>query len=140
MTVSLLVITDQWGRTALHWDAYDHSNPAVLELLIREHPLALCPTDSSGSTPQQLTTNYNRPAPITSLLTDASAALASLDFPVLAARVHGDELDLHCFISPLGFRLLTRVNILICLHRLAYNCTSPTPRSTQWSGKPTPFF
>jgi len=37
----LLAITCNNGLIALHWAAWCHSDPAVLELLIREHPLAL---------------------------------------------------------------------------------------------------
>ena len=56
---------DRW--TALHCAAYSHSDPAVVELLIREHPLALSTTDNSGRTPLQWATN----SPAASLLTDA---------------------------------------------------------------------
>jgi len=47
----LLAIADSDGWTALHYAAQCHSDPAVLKLFIREHPLALSATDSSGSTP-----------------------------------------------------------------------------------------
>jgi len=48
----------------------------------------------------------------------ATFTLASRNYAALAARVHGGELNFRCLVSPLGFRLLTRVSILICLKRL----------------------
>ena len=47
----------------------------------------------------------------------ATFTLASRNYAP-AARVHGGELNFRCLVSPLGFRLLTRVSILICLKRL----------------------
>ena len=85
----LLAITDGGGFTALHFAAY-HCDPAVLELLIREHPLALCSINGYGFTPLQHATAFNRLAHI-SLLTDTTNALAERNFAALAARVHGDE-------------------------------------------------
>jgi len=64
----LLAIINQRGETALRYAAANHSDPAVLELLIREHPLALSATDRSGGN--------NCPAQIISLLTDTTNALA----------------------------------------------------------------
>jgi len=75
---TLFAIAGSGGWTVLQCAAGRHSDPAVLELLSREHPLALQTTDNYGRTPQQLATNYNRPAPITSLLTSATNALAAL--------------------------------------------------------------
>jgi len=49
----LLAFANYGGKTALHHAAYHHSNPAVLELLIREHPLALSATNEFGDTPLQ---------------------------------------------------------------------------------------
>jgi len=57
----LLAIVSHIGRTVLHW---------AFELLIREHPLALCATD--GNTPHRL-----QPTAIISLLTDTTNALAA---------------------------------------------------------------
>ena len=91
----LLAITTNYGSTALHRAAINHSDPAVLELLVREHPLALSATTTSGSTPLQYATLNNRPAQIISLLVDATNALASRDYTALAARVHGDRRTLH---------------------------------------------
>ena len=57
--------TGQAGRCAgpaLHFAASNHGDPAVLELLIREYPLALCATSSSGHTPLQIATLYNHSA------------------------------------------------------------------------------
>ena len=125
----LLVVTNQWGETALHYAAYCHGNPAVLELLIREHPLALCATNSDGHTPLQHchATILNHLALVISILADAIAALAAL--------VHGDWRALQCLaLSPA--RLATLVSILICLHRLT---AEPNPPSTQWSAARTRF-
>ena len=94
-----------------HFTAMFNSHPAVFELLIREHPLALCPT--SGDTPQQMVTVFNRPAPIISLLTDTTAALAERDYAVLAARVHGNERTIN--IAILGPRLAARGTLLLCI-------------------------
>jgi len=114
----LLAITDNEWWTALHWAARFHSDPAVLELLIREHPLALSATDSIGRTPQQYATTWNRPVAIASLLTDATNALDSSDYATLAARVHGDERTLRCLaLTP--DRLAVRTSLLLCL-KLVY--------------------
>ena len=56
----LLAITDVDRWTALHCAASFHSDLAVVELLIREHPLALSTTISSGFTPLQLGTADER--------------------------------------------------------------------------------
>jgi len=76
----LLAITGNIRWTALHWAAYSHSDPAVLSLLIQEHPQALCATDVSGRTPLQLA-RYS-PAPIIAVLEVASAKLAVDDICV----------------------------------------------------------
>ena len=56
----LLAHTTSYGYTSLRCAAYSRSDPAVLELLIREHPLVLSATDSSGRTPLQFAP-INRP-------------------------------------------------------------------------------
>jgi len=110
----LLAITASYGRTALHCAAAEHSDPAVLELLIREHPLAMCATASNGRTPLQNAINYDRSAAITSLLTDATNALAASDYATLATLVHGDERSLRCLaLSPDS--LAIRVSLLLCV-------------------------
>ena len=98
---------------------------AVLEFLIREHPLALCATTNVGNTPLKLATIHNRPAAITSLLADTTAALASLDYPALTARVHGNQKTLQ-FLALSPERLLTRTSILLCLRRLPHSL-DPAP-------------
>jgi len=76
----LLVIASNAWNTALHAAAYSNSDPAVLELLIREHPLVLCSTDSIGDTPLQFyPPQPPRPAQLVALLTDTTAALARGD-------------------------------------------------------------
>ena len=115
----------------LHLAANFHNNPAVLELLIREHPLALCVINSFGRTPQQRAIANNRPAAITSLLTDVTNALAASDYAALAASdyaalaasdyaalaalaalVHGDECTFRCLtLTP--DHLAVRVSILL---------------------------
>jgi len=93
----LPVIADQWsGSTALYCATYNHIDPAVLELLIREHPLVLCATNSSGRTPLQLAAFFNPPAAITSLLTSVTNAFAAGDYAALAALVHGSAFALRC--------------------------------------------
>jgi len=110
----LVAITTNGGNTALHWAACKHSDPAILELLIREHPLALQTTDNYGHTPLQDATFYGRPAAFTSLLVDTTNALAASDYAALAARVHGDERTLRCLaLTP--DRLAVRVSLLLCL-------------------------
>jgi len=48
----LLAITNsKYGNTALNFAAYYHSDPAVLEILIREHPPALSATNDSVHPP-----------------------------------------------------------------------------------------
>ena len=103
--------------TALHQAAYSHSDPALFELLIREHPLALKTTSSSSSIPLQLAVLYNRPTAITtSLLTDATNALAAGDYASLAARVHGVKFALRCLASPsYDTRIAVRTTLLLCL-------------------------
>jgi len=111
----LLAITcSNYGCTPLHFAASSHSDPAVVELMIREHPLALCATSSGGDTPLQLATIYNRPTAIISLLTEATNALAASDYAALAARVHGDERALRCLaLTP--DRLAVRISLLLCI-------------------------
>ena len=111
---SLLAIVTSGGNTTLRYAAGWHSDPAVVELLIREHPLALCETDDSGNTPQQVATNWNRSAAITSLLTDATNALAASDYAALAARVHCDERTIRCNILPPA-TLALRTTLLLCI-------------------------
>ena len=96
----LLVITDTSGCTALHWAARWHDDLAVLELLIREHPLALSATNISDRSPLQCATFRNRPAVITSFLTSATNALPARDYAALAALVHGSTFALRCLASP----------------------------------------
>ena len=82
--------------------------------MIRDHPLALRAIDTSGRTPLQCATNWNRPAAMTSHLTDATNALATGDFPALAALVHGNVQTLRCTaLSP--ERLAVRVTLLLCI-------------------------
>ena len=115
----LLVITNQWGETALHYAAANHSDPAVLELLIREHPLALSANNIISRTPLQTTTVHNHPAAITSLLTDAANALAAGDYSALAARVHGDKFALRWLASPsYAARIAVRTSLLLCLENV----------------------
>jgi len=47
----------EFGGTVLHYTGSHHSDPAVLELLIREHQLALCATDRKGTLPCRSTTS-----------------------------------------------------------------------------------
>ena len=116
----LLAITGNGGITALHWAAGGHSDPAVLELLIREHPLALSATSISGRTPQQYATDNNRPVAITSLLTDATNVLAAGYFGSLAARVHGYKFALRCLAEPsYAARIAVRTSLLLSI-KLGY--------------------
>ena len=109
----LLAVTDSSGDTALH-RATSHNDPAVVELLIREHPLALSATCRFGRTPLQY--SKVRLAAITSLLTDATDALAAGDYAALAARVHGSSFALRCLVSPsYAARLAVRISLLLCL-------------------------
>jgi len=98
--------------------ACNHSDPAVavVELLIREHPLALSATDSSGRNPLQIVaTVCNRPAAITSLLTDATNALAASDYAALAASVHGSAFALRCLASlSYATRIAVCTSLLLC--------------------------
>jgi len=109
----LLAITSGTGHTALHYAACHHSNLAVVELLIREYPLALSATTNIGGTPRQLATVYNRSAAFTSLLADATNALAARDYAALAASVHSDERTINLAI--LGPRFAVRASLLLCL-------------------------
>jgi len=68
----LLAITNYAGWTALHCGVYRYSDLAVLELLIREHPLALCTTDDEGDTPLQLAIVFDSPASMISIFTDTT--------------------------------------------------------------------
>ena len=105
----LAIITESNEWTTLHCATNRHSDPAVLELLIREHPLALCAANCDGKTP-------HRPAPFTSLLIDATNALAASDYAALAARVHGDKFALRCLASPsYAARIAVRTSLLLCL-------------------------
>ena len=128
----LLAITDvHIGRTGLHAAAWGHRHPAVVELLIREHPLALCATNNYGFTSEQCAIATHSPAAITSLLTGATNALAARDYAALATRVHGDEFALRCLVSSsYAARVRTRVSVLICIERLAAdpNASYPNPR------------
>ena len=56
-----------------------------------------------------------RPAPILSLLTDTTAALAVRNHATLAARVHSTSRAIN--IAILGSRLFVRVSFLICPKR-----------------------
>ena len=77
-------------RTALHLAACNHPDPSVLELLIREHPLALLATSAYG-TPLADAIALDRPQATISLLAAAAAALTRHDFKALASQVRGDE-------------------------------------------------
>jgi len=110
----LMAIANSIRYTALHYASECHSDPAVLELLIREHPLALSATDGFGRTPLQWATFNNRPAAITSLLTDATNALAARDYAALAAGVHSDERTVRCNAPPPATRAL-RTTLLLCI-------------------------
>ena len=62
----------------------------------------------NGHTPLQVTTDYNRPAPFTSLLADTANALAAL--------VHGSAFALRCLASPsYAARIAVRTSLLLCL-------------------------
>jgi len=105
----LLAITNRWGETALHFAACRHSDPAVLELLIREHPLALQTIGSINLTPLQCTTYHP------SLLTDATNAFAARNFDTLAALVHGEASTLRFHCDPIYARIASRLTLLLCL-------------------------
>jgi len=99
-------ITTNGGNTALHCAARNHSDPAVLEFLILEHPLALCATSATGRTPLLIATYLHRPASIISLLAVATNALAALRSAV----------TLHCLASPsYADRIAVRTSLLLCL-------------------------
>ena len=106
--------------TPFHGAAYSHDDPAVLELLIREYPLALCAIDYDGLTPLQeayLAFHEERPH-VLSLLADTTNALASGDFAVLAARVHGDSSAIRrlCPLSAFSpSRFAVRIELLLCI-------------------------
>ena len=110
----LLAITNMHLWTALHFTAHNHSDPAVFELLIREQPLALCATDDDGRTPLQDAISNNRPAPIVSLLTNTTNALAAGDYATFATLVHGDERTLRCLVLTPD-RLAVRVSLLLSI-------------------------
>jgi len=110
----LLAITTMYGSTALHCAARFHTDRAVLELLICEHPLALSATDSSGRAPLQRAIQFNKPAPIISLLTDTTNALAAGDYATFATLVHGDERTLRCLVLTPD-RLAVRVSLLLSI-------------------------
>ena len=62
----------------------------------------------NGHTPLQVTTDYNRPAPFTSLLADTANALAAL--------VHGSAFALRCLASPsYAARIAFCSLLLLCL-------------------------
>ena len=70
----------------------------------------------SGLTPLQYATLCNRPAAITSLLTDTTNALAARDYTTLAALVHGSAFALRCLASPsYAARIAVRTSLLLCL-------------------------
>jgi len=130
----LLVITDNEGWTVLHYAACHHSDPAVLELLIREHPLALCATDSMhGRNPLQWATNI--PAPFTSLLTDATNALASSDYTALAARVHGYPRS-PSYAARIAVCIAVRTTLLLCRKTVHPTCPSRRTRNLSTSAWP----
>ena len=107
----LLAVTDSHGNTTLN-RATLHNDPAVVELLIREHPLTLSTISFWGC----LEYSDVRLAAITSLLTDATNALAAGDYAALAARVHGSSFALRCLVSPsYAARLAVRISLLLCL-------------------------
>ena len=123
----LLAITCNGGYNVLHYAAGNHGDPAVLELLIRECPLALQTTDGFGRNPPQWTTVHNCPATIRSLLTDATNALFSRDYAALGARVHGSAFALRCLASPsYAARLAFRTSLLLCL-KTVYPATPTEP-------------
>ena len=114
----LLAITNQWGETALHFAAQHHSDPAVVEFLISEHPLAQSATKSRSRTPLQLAAFVHRrnPNSIISLLTDATNALAASDYAALATRVHGSAFALSYLASPsYAACIAVRTSLLLCL-------------------------
>ena len=123
----LLAISTHEGWTVLHWTALYLRETAVLECLVREHPLALCATTSKGHTPLQVAITCNRLAQMRNILTDTAAALASHNFVALATLVHGGRLSLARLAFPL--RLITRTAILICLRRLTYSPDPAPPNS-----------
>jgi len=107
----LLAVTDSQEDTTLH-RATLHNDPAVVELLVREHPLALCEINFCG----RLEYSDVRLPVITSLLTDAIAALYAGDYAALAARVHGSYFALRCLASPsCAARFAVRISLLLCL-------------------------
>jgi len=106
----LLAITSGGRRTALHLAAAEHSDLAVLSLLIREYWQVLFATDLQGHTPLQFAIDSNRPAHV-ALLTDTTNALASSDYAALADRVHGDERRIRCLMLPPARRAV-RVSLL----------------------------
>jgi len=110
----LLAITDNTGFIALFDAAYSHSDPAVVELLIREHPLALSSTNFLVL--WNLDWFRHSPAAIVSLLTDATNALATGDYAALAFLVHGSAFALRCLASPsYATRVAVRTSLLLCL-------------------------
>ena len=75
----LLAIANNYGRTALYYAVWCHSDPAVLENLIGEYPQALDTTDYNSNPPLHIAISKNLPADIRDLLVDTTAALASRD-------------------------------------------------------------
>ena len=133
----LLAITDHSGYTALHYAACDLSDPAVVELLIREHPLALSATNINGHTPLHRTTFYTPPAPIVSLLTDATNALTARDYAALAARVHGSAFALRCLASPSYAARIAFCSLLLLCLKTVHPDVSVTYAEPLTSASPT---
>jgi len=82
----LAIISSGTGLTVLHFAAACHSDLALQ-------------TTGYESTLLQIATLYNRSAAISSLLTDATDALAARDYAALAARIHGSAFSLRCLTS-----------------------------------------
>jgi len=112
----LLAITCIDGMTALHHAASLDSDPAVFDLLIREHPLALSATDGGhGDIPLQFATNNDNPA-IISLLTEATNDLAARDYAALAALVHSSTFALRWLAEPsYAASIAVRTSLFLCL-------------------------
>ena len=86
----LLALVDNHRNTALHI-ALRYTDTVVVELLIREHPLALSATNRQRRTPLQCATN--RPAEITSLLGEGGDEWVRVQFAAIAGGEHGAAVD-----------------------------------------------